>query len=275
MKLRSIDLFVNSLAETNYSGTLIIFSDKYFKIKNNNIINIRIIKINKEWPFINNSSYLKNSMSTCILPKNIKNYKWAIYRYGIYCSFMSVYYNFYSYVFLLDIRDSIFQVNPELIKFEQGVYLCEDASFPFSIKDDKWNKKWLLPFYNINDSIFNNIPLNGGSIYGESHLLLKFMIIFSQYLKRYYYKTSDQGIINLLYYNHSINSIKIIINRNDKGFIYNMGIELKFKNIFPNNCFSIHNNLIYRKDNSLPYIIHQYDRNSNLKNFVSYIYSSK
>lgn len=203
-----------------------------------------------------------------MLPPNIKRYKWAIYRYSIYYCFLLEYYKTFNYILLLDIRDTIFQLNPENIKIKKGVYLCEDARYPFKIKEDKWNKLWLLPFFNINDSIFDRIPINGGCIYGESYQILAFHKVLLFNLKKYYSITSDQGIINLIFYNFSYKEFKFYINRNDNGLIYNMGIEIKYNYIYLNTCYYIANNFIYRSNNEIPFIVHQYDRDKALKEYV-------
>lgn len=187
-----------------------------------------------------------------MLPRNIKNYKWAIYRYGMYYCFIKEYYKLFLYIFLLDMRDTVFQINPQLIKFKSGI----------------------LPFYNNNDSIFKKVPLNGGSIYGESYMILNFLFLLNQLIRKNYHKTSDQGIINILYYKYSSKNIKINVNHNDNGYIYYMGIELTFKSIFPNICYTFSNNLVYRRDKSIPYILHQNDREIKLLNIFKLIYSN-
>lgn len=77
---------------------------------------------------------------------------------------MIVRYSYFSNVFLVDVRDSIFQLNPMHIEILNCIYMCEDASFSFKIKDEKWNSMWIKPFYNYNTSIYNKTPINGGTI---------------------------------------------------------------------------------------------------------------
>lgn len=263
-----VNVYLNSLNNTKFYGIVIIFSDLDYKLKKKLLFQLYFIKISSLWPFIQKNSKLYNDLPNCILPKNIKKYKWALYRYGLYYCFLNIYYKYFSNIFLLDLRDTFFQINPQKIKIKHAIYLCEDATYPFSIRDCKYNKKWLLPFFNISNKIFNKQPLNGGTIYGDSYMLLRFLRKYNKYLKKYCHITSDQGVINLIYYNNLCKNIKIIINNNGNGYIYNMGIELTSKNIFPNKSYYICNNVIHRIDKSIPYILHQYDRDISLKDFI-------
>lgn len=259
-----INTFINSLVKVNYSGRLIIFTNNNISVKSKGMIKINVIKISIIWPFFNYKSDIHHILNQCMLPNNIHNYRWAIYRYSIFYCYMIVRYSYFSNVFLVDIRDSIFQLNPMYIEIHNCIYMCEDASFPFKIKDEKWNSMWIKPFYNYNTSIYNKTPINGGTIYGKSFIILRYLKLFIKYMEKYYSVTSDQGVINFLYYSNLLNNISVCINHNNNGSIYNMGIDLQLNR----SCYYIKDNIIHRKDKSVPYIIHQYDRDDNLKKYI-------
>lgn len=266
-------IFLKSLAETKFSGIVIIFSDKSIKFQHTGNIKLFYIVISQSWPFISNKSKLYSSYKECMLPKNIVKYKWAIYRYGLYYCFVKEYYIYFSNIFLLDLRDSIFQRNPQNIKIEDHVYFCEDASYPYSIKDNYYDKKWLLPFSNISNDILDKVPLNGGSVYGNSQQVKEFLYQFNMYLKEYYKITSDQGVINYIFYTHKLKNINIKINHNNNGSLYNMAVEIRDRKHFKHKPYFIDGNTIYRKDKTIPHIIHQYDRESLFKSNIYKYYT--
>lgn len=266
-------VFFKSLVDTNFSGIVIIFSDKKVNLQHGKNIVLYSFIINKSWPFIRNESRLYKTYKKCMLPDNIVKYRWAIYRYGLYYCFIKEYYSYFSNIFLLDLRDTIFQKNPQNIIIGNSIYLCEDASYPYTIKDNLYDKKWLSPFNNSTNKLFDEVPLNGGSIYGNSLQIKKFLKQFIFYLKEYYTITSDQGVLNFIYYTHKIEDINVKINHNNNGSVYNMAVEIKDRNFFSKKPYFINQNRIYRLDYTLPHIIHQYDREKKFKNYIFKYYS--
>lgn len=67
-----INVFINSLNRTNFTGKLVLFSNIDYKANNSLLYNLLIIKITTIWPFIKRKSKLFDNINNCILPKNIK-----------------------------------------------------------------------------------------------------------------------------------------------------------------------------------------------------------
>lgn len=266
LSIISVKIFIRSLEETKYKGTLILF------LYNRSIINfskysfkLDLIIINKKWPFYEESNkrfFLKYSYLTkCMIPYNKYKYKWNIYRYSIINCWLKIYANKYDFYFLLDVRDTLFQINLELKSYKHVVYLSQDARLPFRIKDDiKWNKKW-FNVYISNSSLEYNSPLNSGTIYGSKTQFSPFIKIYVEFIKSRYINTAEQGTLNYLYYSGYFNKIPFIINKNNDGIIYNMAAEVMYNNFFKNKTYEIKNNILHRyPEMNIPYIVHQYDR---------------
>lgn len=273
----SIEIFIRSLKETKYKGTLILFLQnnttiKYFK----QLYKYKIIILEREWPFYSYSNinyYLnKDFLTNCMIPNNKYKFKWNIFRYSIIYCWLMKYSNEYDFYFLLDVRDSLFQKNLEFHKYNDGVYLSEDARFPFKIKDDKYNRNW-INVYKKNSSIQYCTPLNSGTVYGSQKEFTSFIQLYVEFIKSKYINTAEQGTLNYLYYSGYFKNITFIINKNDEDIIYNMGIEVIYKKYYRSKTYTVNDSIVYRYPKlNAPIIVHQYDRDKILLKLIKQKY---
>lgn len=277
LSILSVNIFIKSLHETNYKGTLILFlSDKYKIEYLNYSFSFRIILIETKWPYYSPRNvyyHLKyNYLTSCMIPNYKYHYKWNIYRYSIINCWLMEYFKKFDFYFLLDVRDTLFQLNVEMKSYKNAVYLSEDARHPFRFKDDIYNNRW-LNVYIKNSSIQYNTPLNSGTVYGSNKEFSSFIKLYVEFIKSKYINTAEQGTLNYLYYSGFFNRIPIIINKNDNGVIYNMGIEVIYKKFYKYATYNIHNFILYRYPSyNIPYIVHQYDRDKKYLNFIKHKY---
>lgn len=276
----SIQIFIKSLEQTNYKGTLILF------ICNNTIVShiknsfvLKTVIIENKWPYYSldnhNFNLQYDYLQSCMIPNFNYKYKWNIYRYGIIYCWIKKYVNKYDFYFLLDVRDTLFQLNLELIKYKNVIYLSEDARFPFKIKDDKCNRNWINDYVK-NSFIEYNTPLNSGTVYGSKKIFSVFIQKYVEFIKLKFINTAEQGTLNYLFYSGFFNTIPLLINRNDNGIIYNMGIEVIYKSFFPNDTYKVKDSIIYTYPNfTIPYIVHQYDRDRNYLSIIKKKYKQK
>lgn len=270
---KSINLFLKSLEETKYKSVVILFLyNKSKAIFYNCSFSLITVIINNEYPFYSSRNILFNLkldyLKECMIPNRYYKYKWNIYRFSFINCWLNKYYYFYDFYFILDVRDTIFQRNIQEVKYKNILYLSEDARNPFKIKYDYANKKWINDI--VKDSpIESYVPLNSGTIYGSQKYFKIFIHQYVDCIKSLYINTAEQGTLNYLYYSHKLTKIPIDINRNEKGLIYNMGIEILYRRFFSNITYNIKDGILYRLPyNNIPYIVHQYDRD---KLFLSYL----
>lgn len=171
---------------------------------------------------------------------------------------------FYNRVLYCDSFDIVFQrdpfssnLPPDRIQFatERSLY-----------QDTLYNQKWYneLPFPKIFPT--NSFVINSGQIYGESRLVSKYFDLFLNY---YHFKqltgllVHDQAYMNFLVYNNHLTNISLKYDIDREYGIFSTTLYVA----------SFHGAVIFGniQDNSdtiQAAVIHQFDRNSTLRNLV-------
>lgn len=152
----------------------------------------------------------------------------------------------YKTIITSDIRDVIFQKNPDNIQHSDLDFFLEDESMtitacPFNsvwIRDG-FGKEWL-------DKIGHNNISCAGVVIGKPENILCYYKKMQEISSSKH--ANDQGIHNFLLYSGQINA-RII--KNDDGEVYTIGYTKKVV---------VNNHIIYNKNGKIPAIVHQYDR---------------
>lgn len=267
-KWEKINMFVISLRNSGYKGDLVLaISHNYYLLLKHNLqqYNIKAILIENEWPFysvVNHIFPINNTfLKECSLEmRNYGRFKWNVYRYSVLHCWLLVYGKNYSHFFSLDVRDVVFQGNPFQWNFNDGLYVVDETRCDnILIKDNNCNLNWIKVYKNYTN-IINNKIINSGTIFGTKNYFIPFISQFYKFIKDNYILTNEQGTLNYAYYTGYFKKIKFYMNKNQKGVVLTTGLDLykilKFRK----------NNKIYNEDGTLPLIVHQYDRSSNLSN---------
>lgn len=234
-KYKTIAPFIESLNE-NFTGQLILFTNKKYKIRNKSY---EIISINP----IKEKRGINKGFNT---PNN--------FRYFWYQEYLKDFKNIAN-VFITDIRDVVFQDNP-FSEVDDMVYVAEEDNV---IENCSFNTDWIQSLYG--DDYYNNIKNENikcsGTLLAPFDKILFMVDYFVEHLLKYgskldtgrVYKILDQGIYHSFIKDHNeICSIK----NNQEGVIFTMG-HSKYVH------FNRQGQIVNDKNKLYP-IIHQYDR---------------
>lgn len=211
---------------------------------------------NKEYPI--NSSYIHSH----ICDRNYYN-KFATIRMFLINMWLNIYGYKYEYFLSCDVRDIYFQSNPFAWNIGKGVYLAEQTC-NFKMYNSYYDVLWIIG-YKYGYKYLNNTLINSGVIYGSRNEITRFYNKMTEFMLTRYFKTSDQGIFNLMLYLNDLTYIPLYISQNGYGFVWNLHLELFFN--IKTYGFPV-NNYIYNLDGSIPPLIHSY--NSNTLDVVKY-----
>jgi hypothetical protein len=152
----------------------------------------------------------------------------------------------YKTIITTDIRDVVFQNNPENIQHSDLDFFLEDESV--TIKTSTINAVWIESGFGKDclNKIGDNYISCAGVVIGNSENM------FSYYKKMFEISSTknvnDQGLHNFLIYTGQIKA-KLI--RNEESEVYTVGYV---KDLI------IKNHIVYNKKGNIPAIVHQYDR---------------
>lgn len=256
-----IDSFLKSIDNVKYKGKVIIFTDITVKF-NYSYLNIQQLLIEKLFPFYSLKNILypisKDTLYNYI-PINCSYF--STLRYYLLNVWLKFYYSKFKYIYFIDGRDVLFQLNPSMWNYNKGVYLSKENK-KVKLKNSKLNLKWIYNF-KIDKSYMNNGIINGGSIFGSSNEITLFI---SQmiYMLKYLHLTcnNDQGALMYFYYSHP--KFQYPVNVNYQGYGYCLSLtDLYCDSIYSMYCnYNIHTNdtIIRNLDGSIPIILHGLER---------------
>lgn len=269
--------FIKSLKRTKYKGNIIFFtfaiSEKLQKLLKNNTI--EWIALEKEYPFYPfiHKHYPIERKNVIKYLYNFKGKSFVTYRYFIIKLFLTYHGKNFNHVLLSDIRDVIFQANPFNWNINNGVYLVEEHPHR-RIGDDKSNKMY-VKYYKPDSQLYRKTIINGGIIYGSYPAILFFLVEFLDFICSFHCNANDQGGLNAFVRKKKIFPYPIFLLNSSHTPVRTLALWL----FDSSKCCLPINYVILNKDNSLPLIIHQYDRaikanyrNENLsKQYIKYI----
>jgi hypothetical protein len=174
-------------------------------------------------------------------------------------------------VFLTDIRDVIFQKNIFENLPNQYLYLFSEDS-GITIKEDKHNSKWLTEAFNerLLKIIGDNPIICSGTLLGDVDNVIGFIRIMERefnniketkpeiYKKNYF----DQSIFNFIGYELAGSDLKIFPNGELVGTLCLSSLSKNAKD-----KIDIENNMV-TVNGLYPAVIHQYDRNKKVTDFL-------
>lgn len=267
-KWDKLALFVSSLRKSSYKGDFVLgislnlYNELKPKIEE---YNIKPIFIEDEWPFYSSKNTLfpidRNVLNKCMIENRTYDCKWPIYRVSIMNCWLEIYGSKYSHIISSDVRDVVFQGNPFDWNFEDGMYLVDETKYNMTIQGEMYNRMW-VEVYTKSKEVLSNKVLNSGTLIGTSNYFIPFIKQYSDFIKNNNTMTMEQGTLNYLYYTNYFENIKFYLNRNEKGIVYSLALDLThFKRIVK---LKITNETLYNEDGTYPLIVHQYNRDYNL-----------
>lgn len=229
---------------------------------------IDYVNLTNEYPYysLNNSKYPINESEIHIPRKQIVLNKWAVIRLFITNKWLKIYGGNYSHFLLCDSRDIIYQGNPFNWNIGNGLYFTENTR-GYRIKDSNWNIYHFLNF-KYGYKYIDNIILCGGVIYSNYEGIIWWYNKVSEFMENNVI-VSDQNNFNYIFYHLNQNEIDnhhIYILCNEYGPARNLASDVL---VDEERSKPKEDNMIYNLDGSIPYVIHQFDRNGILyKDFV-------
>jgi hypothetical protein len=175
------------------------------------------------------------------------------------------------FVFLVDSRDLIFQINPNQLSSKLAnladLHFFDERYFGFKskqiqlIQNSPANKYWLKLLDNndltLNESYHNKFIINSGCMAGKVYAMRDFINKAVELIQKNPYKFHeilDQAVVNKLVYQDFYSSNGILIHQNGE-FVLNMCGVIQ-------NEVKIQNGKIMSEKGVIP-IVHQYDRFTN------------
>lgn len=276
--ISELSVFILSLRKY-YNGSVLLFVGKTDDFEFYECLRkakIDIVNITLDYPYYSNENNLKypiDESSLQTIPRWTYRYSVGTYRLFFFRLWLEKYGNEYSHIFIGDVRDAIFQGNPfEWNIGEDGLYLTENVR-GYSLKDNKWNAMELFK-YKYGYEILDNPIICSGAIYGSYKEIKWWYESVTDFMLKQYIDTAEQLTWNFVLYHLNqteINNHNIYILANEYGPARHLASDV---NVDIERSKANFNQLIYNRDNTIPYFIHQYDRNIIL--YVEYIeYHSK
>lgn len=253
-----IENFILSLNKTKYIGDILIFTFNSSNLMKRTellykIYYIQLMTIFPYYPYddINFPISKKNIL------KNLYYYKgksFVTYRYFIIKLFIKYFGSKYKYILLTDVRDVLFQLNPFNWNIFKGIYIVEEHP-KRKIENDKSNLIY-VKLYNPSKKLLNSLILNGGIIFGTYPEFFYFLDDFLSYICIFNCNGNDQGGLNSFIRNLNFFHYPIYLLNSSHTPVKTLALWL----FDSQKCCIPYNNIIYNYDNSIPHIIHQYDR---------------
>lgn len=259
---QKISPWINSLNSTGFKGDKIIIG----------------VDIDKEL-----EKQIIKSDIYCYKTKSTTNEHIFMERHKHFIDFLKIFKNNYEYIIITDIKDIIFQKNPEeWIKSNIKNYDIISSSESIKIKNENWNK---YEIYNalgntIGQSMENHEAFCAGILAGKTEEIFKILILlYENSIKAKNTSSADQPFFNYIIHSNILKQ-KILPANHDNGWSLNCGVaacdrtEKEFKKyLLHNPPYIDSNNIIRNFKNEEICIIHQYDRNSLWKDILLKKYS--
>lgn len=148
------------------------------------------------------------------------------------------------------------------------MYVVEEIKHSnYLIKDNIYNLNWVKPYPNHEKMICNKI-LNCGTLFGSKSYFISFIKQFNRFLENDKNIIAEQGSFNYAYYTGYFKNIKFLMNKNKRGVVLSMGLEYE-DYLKDNLSLIIRNNTIYNEDQTIPLILHQYDRYKYIERLIN------
>ena len=238
-----------------------------YKIKKKNFFFKLIFKIITFLTIINNYIVLKNrdkkiDLNNIFLGQYLFiNSHFLLRRFIWYLRFINKIKDKYHFLILSDCRDVIFQSDPFLILKDKKKFIVSGYEAEL-IKNNKFNKNWLLEAYKQNSSIYKNLInskiICAGVSFGTIDMIVDYLMRMKYEIKNYIISNKKNIVSNLDQCFHN----KIFYYAKNEEFIVDNSNEListiGFKNKF--NIKIDKSNKKILVNGNIPCIIHQYDR---------------
>jgi hypothetical protein len=217
-----------------------------------------------------------NSGAYCYRAKSSENKNRFAERFKHFANFLKIFKQSYDYVISTDIKDVVFQKNPEeWVENNIQNYDIISSSESIKFKNENWNKYHLYATLGneIGKSLENHEVQNVGILAGK----IDFIIEICEYLYSNRLENietgGDQALFNYIIYNEL--KEKTLFTSLEDGWSLNCGViacdrtENEFKNYLTNKPpYMDKDNIIRNHKHEEIYIIHQYDRNSLWKDIL-------
>lgn len=258
--------FISSITKTIKHFDMVLFCERkgyniIKEINNHHIIPIIITNIYPYYQY-NDSKYpISSDILNKYIPYINNTYHFFFHnvRYHIINVWLNIYGKKYKKILFSDIRDVLIQKDIFKLDFKRSVYLGIEPTIgnnPWKIKTDITNRNWIKP-YNPSIHVLNQRIINSGVIYGSNPEMTYFISDFANFLKNSKILTAEQGSLNYFYWTNEksfkYNIIKCISHYSEIMTITLLPVRMK-------NCCYPTNNYLKNIDNTIPSIVHGYDR---------------
>ena len=285
-----LDVFLNSLNNTSFEGTLIIITDskdllcdkldytfRYVPININSIIN------SEEKRLLNKRFFKKVALNRKLTNSLLTLFYFLKVKFGfdgfykIYCRICHVYllrfalfHNVleqldFKNVLITDCRDVFFKDNPFTEIKDESLFVFPE-NMEMKIKDEHFNSLWIKNLYGslIYNDLKNQLIYNIGTVIGSKEKVLNLLeLLLKESFKNnlsVVEDCQDQAIFNYLIHNNKINNCTKMLNGK---IVFTVGT-------ISSNDLNVNNNYLTYKDSHVTCsIIHQYDRHPILLNWIN------
>jgi hypothetical protein len=151
-------------------------------------------------------------------------------------------------IMLSDLRDVVFQDNPEKIRPTKLFVFLESQDC--RIKDEPFNRGWILEGWGAEglERIGDNPISCSGVTIGPQPAILDYLQKQCRYLVNRTTNGFDQGVHNWMVWNREIDCV---VHDNNNPYVYTVGLEPRL---------DVRKHRIYNRLGMLPMIVHQADR---------------
>lgn len=253
--VKNLMTFIRTLRGTGCEATVILFVDTSF--------------INKS------TSFEKQMLKDCGIQlinmgKMHMPYRKFLFesRHLIYNEFLKKYRKVFDRVIIIDIADTVFQIDPFTQEF--GYYTLDFSTEGYLLNSDPENNTlWISiadPNYQKHKIIYDDkYPLNFGLFYGSIDAILHFYNIFlkCKIYTDFKVNTIDQGYLNFLFYNGFFEKHNINIHLTKPGDYL---VSMRGYTTVPDSNYP--EMYTFKHKPTIPAILHQYNRQETLLNHV-------
>jgi hypothetical protein len=240
--IRDVAIFLDSLEQTGFGGTLVLFvrgglaADDLPKMG----FRIQLVEIK--------------------VPNRLRELSWCGVRHYFYLDYLKSQGSSFENIFLVDVRDVFFQINPFEYQMDGELLVTlEDKS---KIIGTCWqNATWILNKFGKRE--FEKLKMKRISCAGTTRGTKKGIMAYLKFMCKHLYPNVrtlhmegyDQGVHNVIVHNRYVDGISIVDN---SGPILTL-------NFTPDDAIVVDANGQLRNDSGqVAHVVHQYDRNPRL-----------
>lgn len=158
------------------------------------------------------------------------------------------------FILLTDLRDVLFQDNPEKLTRDGLHVFCEDDNY--TLKTEPYNRSWILQGWGEEGllKIGNRSIVCAGVTFGRQPDIETYLRKQCQYLEQpqFQFRGADQGVHNWMVWNKELDCM---VHGNRSDMVYTVGLVPMLR---------VKHHEVYNCDNIKPTIVHQYDRHFTL-----------